>query len=101
MEAAMTPTTQEITERLERARPSAPHRGPAVEVRDVVKLYRTGDGGTLRAVDGVSFEVRRGEVFGLLGPNGASKTTTLEIIEGLRTRDGGEVAVCGFDPQRA
>jgi ABC-2 type transport system ATP-binding protein len=64
-----------------------------VIVRDLVKRY-----GDLTAVAGVSFEVRRGEVFGLLGPNGAGKTTTVEIIEGLRPRDGGEVTVCGFDP---
>src|SRR5499433_2408146 len=64
-----------------------------VIVRDLIKRY-----GDLTAVAGVSFEVRRGEVFGLLGPNGAGKTTTVEIIEGLRLRDGGEVTVCGFDP---
>lgn len=54
--------------------------------------------GETRAVDGVSFEVRQGEVFGLLGPNGAGKTSTVEMIEGLRGRDGGEISVCGFDP---
>src|SRR5262245_27260524 len=64
-----------------------------VQVRNLVKRY-----GEITAVAGVSFEVRRGEVFGLLGPNGAGKTTTVEIIEGLRSRDGGEVSVCGFDP---
>jgi len=62
-------------------------------IRNLVKRY-----GDLTAVAGVSFDVRRGEVFGLLGPNGAGKTTTVEIIEGLRSRDGGEVTVCGFDP---
>ena len=72
-----------------------PPAGPApVSVQNLVKRYDE-----LTAVAGVSFEVRRGEVFGLLGPNGAGKTTTVEIIEGLRTRDGGEVTVCGFDPQ--
>jgi len=70
------------------------YEAPAqVIVRDLIKRY-----GDLTAVAGVSFEVRRGEVFGLLGPNGAGKTTTVEIIEGLRPRDGGEVTVCGFDP---
>ena len=72
----------------------ADYEAPAqVIVRDLIKRY-----GDLTAVAGVSFEVRRGEVFGLLGPNGAGKTTTVEIIEGLRPRDGGEVTVCGFDP---
>src|SRR5215468_9665422 len=64
-----------------------------VIVRNLTKRY-----GDLTAVAGVSFDVRRGEVFGLLGPNGAGKTTTVEIVEGLRSRDGGEVTVCGFDP---
>ena len=49
---------------------------------------------------GVSFEVKRGEVFCLLGPNGAGKTTTVEILEGYRVRSGGEVSVLGFDPAR-
>jgi ABC-2 type transport system ATP-binding protein len=53
--------------------------------------------GDLLAVDGISFSVRRGEVFGILGPNGAGKTTTLEMIEGLRKPDGGAVAVDGLD----
>ena len=49
---------------------------------------------------GVTFEIREGEVFGLLGPNGAGKTTTVEILEGYRERDGGTVAVLGYDPAR-
>ncbi len=43
--------------------------------------------------------VEEGEVFGLLGPNGAGKTTTIEILEGLRTPDGGNLSVCGYDPR--
>jgi len=65
----------------------------SIEVSDLVKIY-----GSLRAVDGVHFEVRTGEVFSFLGPNGAGKTTTVEILEGLRRRSGGEVRVLGFDP---
>src|SRR5262245_20591993 len=61
-------------------------------VNDLKKFY-----GDVRAVDGVSFEVRPGEIFGLLGPNGAGKTTTVEILEGLREPDGGEVRVLGLD----
>src|SRR5918999_5643455 len=53
------------------------------------------------AVDGVSFEVQPGEVFGLLGPNGADKTTTVEILEGLRTQDSGEAVVLGIDVAKA
>jgi len=63
-----------------------------IRVTDLKKYY-----GEVRAVDGVSFEVRPGEIFGLLGPNGAGKTTTVEILEGLREPDGGEVLVLGLD----
>jgi ABC-2 type transport system ATP-binding protein len=65
----------------------------AIVVNDLSKAY-----GPREAVRGVSFSVRRGEVFGLLGPNGAGKTTTVEILEGHRERDGGDVSVLGRDP---
>ncbi len=65
----------------------------AVEVSSLQKSY-----GALKAVDGISFSVKKGEVFSLLGPNGAGKTTTIEILEGLRERDGGKVSVLGLDP---
>jgi ABC-2 type transport system ATP-binding protein len=65
----------------------------AIEVRGLRKSY-----GENHAVDGVSFEVRRGEVFCLLGPNGAGKTTTVEILEGYRERTAGEARVLGIDP---
>ena len=65
----------------------------AIEVSGLEKSY-----GQLRAVDGISFSVRKGEVFSLLGPNGAGKTTTIEILEGLRQRNGGQVSVLGEDP---
>jgi ABC-2 type transport system ATP-binding protein len=68
---------------------------PVLRVENLVKRY-----GNVEAVRGVSFEVQEGEVFGLLGPNGAGKTSTIEVLEGLRTSDGGQVSVCGFDPQR-
>jgi ABC-2 type transport system ATP-binding protein len=71
----------------------------AVEVRDLVKQFPAPEGGTLAAVDGVSFSVRRGEVFGFLGPNGAGKTTTLEIIEGLQSPTSGSASVLGLDSQ--
>ncbi|MEI5584763.1 MULTISPECIES: ABC transporter ATP-binding protein [unclassified Agromyces] len=66
-----------------------------IEVRDLRKAY-----GDVQAVDGVSFEIERGEVFALLGPNGAGKTTVVETIEGHRTADSGEVRVLGHDPAR-
>jgi len=65
----------------------------AIEVSSLKKAY-----GALQAVDGISFEVREGEVFSLLGPNGAGKTTTIEILEGLRKQDAGTVRVLGTDP---
>ena len=49
--------------------------------------------GDVKAVDGISFEVRSGEIFGTLGPNGAGKTTTVECIEGLRIPDEGQIHV--------
>ena len=54
--------------------------------------------GATRAVDGVRFEVARGEIFALVGPNGAGKTTTVEMLEGYRRADGGTVRVLGLDP---
>ena len=65
----------------------------AIEVEELRKDY-----GDHNAVCGISFSVRRGEVFGLLGPNGAGKTTTVEILEGYRRRTAGRVAVLGMDP---
>jgi ABC-2 type transport system ATP-binding protein len=67
----------------------------AIEVSDLWKSY-----GSVEAVRGLTFDVRRGEVFGLLGPNGAGKTTTVEILEGFRRRSGGRVSVLGADPER-
>jgi ABC-2 type transport system ATP-binding protein len=66
----------------------------AIEVADLRKSY-----GEIEAVRGISFGVRRGEIFGLLGPNGAGKTTTVEILEGYRRRSAGEVWVLGHDPE--
>jgi ABC-2 type transport system ATP-binding protein len=65
-----------------------------IEVQDFQKVY-----GDFVAVDGISFDVKRGEIFGLLGPNGAGKTSTLESLEGLRAPDGGTLRVAGLDPQ--
>jgi ABC-2 type transport system ATP-binding protein len=64
-----------------------------IEVCDLTKKY-----GSTTAVDGISFEVRKGEIFGMVGPNGAGKTTTIECIEGLRQLDSGRIAVLGMEP---
>ena len=66
--------------------------GFAISVDGLRKSY-----GNLVAVDGISFNVKRHEIFGLLGPNGAGKTTTVEILEGLRQADSGQVMVAGID----
>lgn len=68
--------------------------GSVVVVDGLRKRYRD-----LTAVDGVSFEVRSGEIFGMVGPNGAGKTTTVECMEGLRRWDEGSVRVLGLRPQ--
>lgn len=64
-----------------------------IEVKDFRKTY-----GKHVAVDGISFDIKQGEIFGLLGPNGAGKTSTLECLEGLRTPNGGSLRVAGLDP---
>lgn len=65
-----------------------------IEVEDLHKHF-----GSVTAVDGISFTVRRAEVFGILGPNGAGKTTTLEIMETLQQPTRGHVTVDGLDVQ--
>jgi ABC-2 type transport system ATP-binding protein len=66
-----------------------------VKVDNLTKRY-----GDLVAVNGISFSIKKGEIFGLLGPNGAGKTTTVEMIEGLRKPDSGSIEVCGIDTQK-
>lgn len=63
-----------------------------ISVKDLVKNY-----GDFQAVKGISFEVMEGEIFGLLGRNGAGKSTTLEIIETLRTKTSGTIIVDGLN----
>jgi ABC-2 type transport system ATP-binding protein len=64
----------------------------AIKVKNLVKTY-----GDVRAVDGISFNVRKGEVFAFLGPNGAGKTTTVEVIETIRTPTAGDVEILGYN----
>lgn len=57
--------------------------------------------GSTVALDGLSLDVRPGEIFGLLGPNGAGKSTTMALLTGLQTPDAGTVSVLGGDPRDA
>lgn len=67
-----------------------------VEVKDLVKIYQ----GNVKAVDGISFSVSRGEFFGFLGPNGAGKTTTMKILGTLAKKTKGVAKVLGVDVDR-
>jgi ABC-2 type transport system ATP-binding protein len=66
----------------------------ALVVEDLRKAY-----GTVVAVNGVDFTVAEGEIFGILGPNGSGKTTTVECAYGLRKADAGRIRIFGVDPQ--
>ena len=66
----------------------------AIEVTGLRKSY-----GDIHAVQGIDLSIATGEIFALLGPKGAGKTTTVEILEGFRRRDSGSVSVLGFDPR--
>ncbi|MFI9729255.1 ABC transporter ATP-binding protein [Streptomyces sp. NPDC102359] len=69
-------------------------REHVIEVTDLRRVY----GGGFEAVRGIDFSVRRGEIFALLGTNGAGKTSTVELLEGLAAPAGGRVRVLGHDP---
>jgi len=70
-------------------------KSAAIEVTGLRKRY-----GRKVAVDDVSFTVAEGEIFGLLGRNGAGKSTTVDCIVGLRTPDQGRIRIAGLDPRR-
>jgi len=63
-----------------------------IEITDLKKSFKD-----VKAVDGVSFKVKEGELFAFLGVNGAGKSTTINIISGILQKDGGSVKVCGYD----
>ncbi|MFX1253480.1 MAG: ABC transporter ATP-binding protein [Promethearchaeota archaeon] len=66
-----------------------------LHVENLVKSF-----GSVKAVNKLSFEVKSGEIFGLLGPNGSGKTTTVKMILGLLEPDEGEISVLGMHPER-
>jgi ABC-2 type transport system ATP-binding protein len=89
---------------------------PIIHVRDLTKVYRSYDrreglGGafldlfkrryrTLRAADGVSFDIARGEIVGYIGANGAGKSTTIKMLTGILAPTSGEITVNGLSPAR-
>ncbi|WP_326689045.1 MULTISPECIES: ABC transporter ATP-binding protein [unclassified Streptomyces] len=75
----------------------------AIEVEGLKRRYAAGKSGAFEAVRDISFSVREGEIFALLGTNGAGKTSTVEVLEGLARASEGSVRVLGLDPytQRA
>ncbi|MCA1810797.1 MAG: ATP-binding cassette domain-containing protein [Halobacteriales archaeon] len=73
-----------------------PDSAPVIEVEDLQKTYPDGTA----AVKGISFTVRRGEIFGFLGPNGAGKTTSMRILGTLHSASGGHARVLGFDVEK-
>ncbi len=69
---------------------------PVVVVKDLVKVY----GADPPAVNGISFSVEQGEIFGFLGPNGAGKSTTMRMLYGRTPITAGQVSILGLDPRR-
>lgn len=74
---------------------SAPPADALVRVEDLTRRF-----GAIVAVEEAAFDVRRGEMFGLIGPDGAGKTTLLRMVLGLLRPDAGRVSTCGLDPLR-
>ncbi len=76
--------------------PDVKNDAPVIQVEGLVRLF-----GDFRAVDGISFEVSRGEIFGLLGANGAGKSTTFRMLCGLLPASAGSLRVAGLDLRTA
>jgi len=71
-----------------------------IRVKDLKKSFKNAKIGTVEVLKGVDFEIKRSEIFALLGSNGAGKTTIINILSTLLKSDHGEADVCGFDVQR-
>jgi ABC-2 type transport system ATP-binding protein len=88
----------ELSGELQRGKLNAPSDSYAIEVKDLKKHFDGGRGmEDVRAVDEISFNVKRGEVFGLLGTNGAGKTTTINILTGALLPTSGVARVGGYN----
>ncbi len=75
--------------------------GDGLAVAQLLPWRRSGRAGGRRVVDDVSFQVRRGEIFGVIGANGSGKSTLIRIISTLLLPDAGSVSVFGFDAERS
>jgi len=87
--------TSAVTERRE-LREGANSKAAAIEVRDLRKRY-----GAVEAVLGISFTVERGEIFGLIGADGAGKTTTFQILAGVMEASSGSAEIFGRPAREA
>ena len=81
-----------IKEKIEKA------GGETLETLLELKMYQNDQG--KKIIEGLSFDVRAGEIFGFLGPNGAGKTTTIRMIVGHMSITAGEIAVCGVSVKK-
>jgi ABC-2 type transport system ATP-binding protein len=79
--------------RPQRSPASGAYAEPAIRVEGLTKAY-----GGRQVLNGLTFEVAPQEIFGILGPNGVGKTTSVEIVQGLRHRDAGTIRLFGLDP---
>jgi ABC-2 type transport system ATP-binding protein len=72
----------------------------AIDIQNLVKIYHPRSAPPVRALDGLTLQVRRGEIFGILGKNGAGKTTLLRILTTLLLPTSGEVTLLGYDVRK-
>src|SRR5215471_9194073 len=84
--------SKDITKLIEEPEHTIHNNVSAIEVKDLCKSFKD-----FRAVDHLTLSVKQGEIFGLLGPNGSGKTTTINMISGLSVPTSGEVRILGFD----
>ena len=66
----------------------------------ITDLSKTYPGANAPAVDGLSLELKAGEIYGFLGPNGAGKTTTIKMLSGILSYEKGTIEICGHDMRR-
>jgi ABC-2 type transport system ATP-binding protein len=86
---------EKVRQEASQSYPAGTTGAPAIELRDLCKAF-----GSLQAVDHLTLAVEQGEIFGLLGPNGSGKTTTINLISGLSNPTSGEVRVMGYEVHR-